>query len=226
MRIILIPSLWLDGTAWRDVLPGLEAAGHQPVGLMLPGQGDGNAAATLDDQLAAVLAAIDSSPAPVTVVGHSAAGTLAWLAADRRPDRMARVAIVAGVPCSEGEAYADFFEPVDGLMVFPGWGAFDGPDSADLDDAARARLEATMHPVPVAVSRGIVHYTDEARRQVPVSLVCAEYSVADARAWVEQGVPELLAAEQLDYVDIDSGHWPMTSVPSALADLLAQIAAR
>ena len=98
MRIILIPGLWLDGTAWRDVLPGLEAAGHQPVGLMLPGQGDGNAAATLDDQLAAVLAAIDSSPAPVTVVGHSAAGTLAW----RSPPRPRGAGLISLSVAQEG----------------------------------------------------------------------------------------------------------------------------
>lgn len=27
MRIVLIPGLWLDGSAWDAVLPGLRAAG-------------------------------------------------------------------------------------------------------------------------------------------------------------------------------------------------------
>ena len=73
MDILLIAGLWLDGSAWDDVVPTLEALGHRPVPLTLPGQGDGSASATLDDQVAAVLAAVDSSPDPPLVVGHSGA---------------------------------------------------------------------------------------------------------------------------------------------------------
>jgi len=41
MDILLIAGLWLDGSAWDDVVPTLEALGHRPVPLTLPGQGDG-----------------------------------------------------------------------------------------------------------------------------------------------------------------------------------------
>src|SRR6266702_3553474 len=63
MDILLIAGLWLDGSAWDDVVPTLEALGHRPMPLTLPGQGDGSASATLGDQVAAVLAAVDSSSA-------------------------------------------------------------------------------------------------------------------------------------------------------------------
>ena len=53
MRIVLIPGLWLDGSAWDSVVPDLVAAGHRPVAVTLPGQGDGNVSATLADQVAA-----------------------------------------------------------------------------------------------------------------------------------------------------------------------------
>jgi pimeloyl-ACP methyl ester carboxylesterase len=86
MDILLIAGLWLDGSAWRDVAAELEALGHRPVPLTLPGQGDGTTSATLDDQVAAVVAAVDSSSGRPMVVGPSAACTLAWLAADARPD--------------------------------------------------------------------------------------------------------------------------------------------
>ena len=56
-------------------------------------------------------------------------------------------------------------------------------------------------------------------------LICPEFSVAQARQWVEGGeVPELSQARHLDYVNIDSGHWPMFSRPTELATLLAQVA--
>ena len=60
----------------------------------------------------------------------------AALAADRRPDAVAGTALIGGMPSEEGEEYAAFFELVDGVMPFPGWEPFEGPDSADLDEAA------------------------------------------------------------------------------------------
>ena len=42
MDILLIAGLWLDGSAWDGVVPALEALGHRPVPLTLPGQGRRN----------------------------------------------------------------------------------------------------------------------------------------------------------------------------------------
>jgi pimeloyl-ACP methyl ester carboxylesterase len=226
MDIVLIAGLWLDGSAWNDVVPELEALGHRPMPLTLPGQGDGSASATLDDQVAAVLAAIDSTSERPMVVGHSAACTLAWLAADARPEKVAKVALIGGFPSSDGEAYADLFEPKDGVMPFPGWGPFEGPDSADLDEDARRSFSSAAIPVPEQVTRGVVRLADERRFDVPVVLVCPEFTPAQAQEWIDAGdVPELAQAKHLDFVDIDSGHWPMISKPIELARLLAAAAA-
>ncbi len=225
MDILLIAGLWLDGSAWDDVVPELEALGHHPVPLTLPGQGDGRVSATLDDQVAAVLKAVDVSREKVMVVGHSAACTLAWLAADARPEKVATVALIGGFPSADGELYADFFEPQDGVVAFPGWTPFEGPDAADLDEEARRGLEAAMIPVPEAVTRGVVRLRDERRFEVPVVLVCPEFTPAQAREWIDGGdVPELAKAKHVDAVDIDSGHWPMVSRPVELARLLASAA--
>ena len=126
MDILLIAGLWLDGSVWNDVVPALEELGHRPVALTLPGQGDGSASATLDDQLAAVVAAVDAAANAPMVVGHSAASTLAWLAADARPQRVAKVVFIGGFPNADGQSYADFFPVVDGAMPFPGWAPFEG----------------------------------------------------------------------------------------------------
>ncbi|MFE2754657.1 alpha/beta fold hydrolase [Actinosynnema sp. NPDC059335] len=225
MDILLIAGLWLDRTAWDDVVPALAALGHRPVPLALPGQGDGARSATLDDQVAAVLAAVDASPDRVLVVGHSAASTLAWLAADARPDRVAGTVLVGGFPTGDGRPYADFFDVVDGVMPFPGWEPFDGPDSADLDDDAKRAFAAAAIPVPEGVARGVVRLTDERRFDVPVLLVCPEYTPARAKAWIDAGdVPELARAKHVDYADLDSGHWPMLTRPVELARVLAAAA--
>ncbi len=225
MDILLIAGLWLDGSAWDDVVRELEALGHRPVPLTLPGQGDGSASATLDDQVAAVLAAIDSSSGKPMVVGHSAACTLAWLAADARPEKVAKVALIGGYPAADGQPYADFFELKDGVMPFPGWDPFEGPDSADLDEEARRSITSAAIPVPEGVTKGVVRLTDERRFDVPVVLVCPEFTPAQAQQWISAGdVPELARAKHLDVIDLDSGHWPMVSKPVELARLLAAAA--
>jgi pimeloyl-ACP methyl ester carboxylesterase len=225
MDILLIAGLWLDGSAWDEVVPALEALGHRPVPITLPGQGDGATSATLDDQVSAVLAAVDTSTGKPVVVGHSAASTLAWLAADARPERVASVALIGGFPTSDGKSYADFFESTDGAMPFPGWAPFDGPDSADLDEDARRAIAAAAIPVPDGVARGVVRLADERRFDVPVVLVCPEFDPAQAREWIAAGdVPELARARTVDFVDIDSGHWPMFTRPTELARLLADVA--
>ena len=226
MDILLIAGLWLDGSAWDGVVSALEPLGHRAVPLTLPGQGDGAASATLDDQVAAVIAAVDSATEKPMVVGHSAACTLAWLATDARPEQVAKVALIGGFPSADGEPYADFFELRDGVMPVPGWGPFEGPDSADLDEETRRTIASAAIPVPEAVARGVVHLTDERRFEVPVVLVCPEFTPAQAREWIDGGdVPEFAKVKRLDFVNIDSGHWPMVSKPVELARLLAAAAA-
>ncbi|MFI9592938.1 alpha/beta fold hydrolase [Nonomuraea sp. NPDC052265] len=225
MDILLIGGLWLDASAWDEVAPAIEALGHRPVPVALPGQGDGSASAALADQVAAVLAAVDAAQGRPLVAGHSAACTLAWLAADARPDKVGKVAFIGGFPAADGGTYADFFEIADGVMPFPGWGPFEGPDSADLDEEARRSFAAAAIPVPEGVARGVVRLTDERRFEVPAVVVCPEFTPAQAREWIDGGdVPELARVKHLDLVDIDSGHWPMITEPVALARLLAAAA--
>jgi pimeloyl-ACP methyl ester carboxylesterase len=225
MDILLIAGLWLDGSVWKDVARALEADGHRAVPITLPGQGDGNTSATLADQQAAVIAAIEAAAGRPMVVGHSAACTLAWLAADSRPDKIFKVALIGGFPAPEGERYADFFPMQNGAMPFPGWGTFEGPDSADLDDAAKHAFASAAIPVPEGIAQGTVRLTDERRYDVPVVVVCPEFSPAQAKGWIEGGeAPELAKAKNLSYVDIDSGHWPMISAPDELARILTEAA--
>jgi pimeloyl-ACP methyl ester carboxylesterase len=225
MDILLIGGLWLDGSAWDKVVPELEARGHRAVPVTLPGQGDGNQSATLADQVATVLAAVDAAAGKPMVVGHSAASTLAWLAADARPDKTGKAVMIGGFPSADGETYFGALTIQDGALPFPGWAEFEGPDSADLDDASKQAFTAAAIPVPEGVARGVVRLTDARRYDVPVVLVCPEFSPAQAREWIDQGeVPELAKAGNVSYVDIDSGHWPMISAPAELARLLSELA--
>jgi pimeloyl-ACP methyl ester carboxylesterase len=225
MDIVLVAGLWLDGSDWDNVAANLEAYGHHAVPVTLPGQGDGNTSATLADQTAAVLAAVDAAAARPMVVGHSAACSLAWLAADARPTKISKVVLIGGFPSSDGKTYFSGLPVENGAIPFPGWGEFEGPDSADLGDADKRAIAAAAIPVPEGVTRGVIRLSDERRYDVPVVLVCPEFTPAEAKEWIGQGeVPELARSKNVTFADIDSGHWPMISAPAELARLLAQAA--
>jgi len=217
MDVVLVAGLWLRASAWDDVVHALDELGHHGIPVSLPGQGDDAGGATLQDQVDAVLAAVDGAQRPL-VVGHSAACTLAWLVADARPEAVAGVTLVGGFPVSDGGQYADFFEIADGEMPFPGWGSFEGPDSDDLDEGTKARIADAAIPVPEGVARAVVRLRDDRRFDVPMLLVCPEYTPEQARAWIDSGeLPEVARTRQVRYVDLDSGHWPMFSRPVELA---------
>lgn len=224
MDIVLIAGLWLPSDIWDDTVAALADRGLRGVAVRLPGVDDGNRGATLDDQLDAVLAAVDRAERPL-VVGHSAASTLAWLAADRSPGAVRGVALVGGMPSGDGTAYIPWFDAGDDGLPFPGWEPFAGPDSADLGPAERDRIASGAVTVPAGVARGVVHLGDDRRYDVPIAMVCPEYTPEQARAWVAAGeIPELARATRVSYVDLASGHWPMVSCPAELARVLVEIA--
>jgi len=220
MDILLIAGLWLPVSIWSDVIVELEKLGHQALPVSLPGVDDRSTLATLDDQLTAALAAVDSAERPL-VVGHSAASTLAWLVADRRPDAISGAVMVGGFPGGHGSTYAEFFPIADGVMSFPGWEPFEGPDSDDLDQSQRATIESNAVPVTEGVASGVVELTDDRRFEVPITMVCPEYTPDQARDWLAAGqMPELERVSTLSFVDIESGHWPMVTRPAELARIL------
>jgi pimeloyl-ACP methyl ester carboxylesterase len=223
--IVLVAGLWLEESAWAGVAGRLAERGHRPVPVALPGQGDGNRSATLADQVAAVLAAVDSAAGRPMVVGHSAACSLAWLAVDARPDKVSKAVFVGGWPAPDGQPYFGGLPVKDGAVPFPGWDEFEGPDSADLDDAARRAFAAAAVPVPVGVTSGVVRLADSRRYAVPAVLICPEFTPAQVRELISQDrLPELAKIENLNLVDIDSGHWPMITEPAELARLIDEAA--
>ena len=221
---MLIAGLWLPATAWDRTIDELARLGHQAVAVALPGVDDGSTTATLDDQLTAVLDVVDGLDRPF-VVGHSAASTLAWLVADRRPEAIAGAALLGGFPGAPDTTYAAFFPIADGVMHFPGWDPFEGPDSDDLDATTRAAITASAVPVAAGVANGAVVLRDERRYDVPLTVICPEFSPDDVREWMDGGdLPELSAARAVTLVDLETGHWPMFSAPGLLARTIADVA--
>jgi pimeloyl-ACP methyl ester carboxylesterase/uncharacterized damage-inducible protein DinB len=229
MHIILIPGLWFDGSLWEHVVPVLEAAGHHPHPLTLPGMESADAdreAITLDDHVGAVVAAIDAcdpGEGKVVVIGHSAGCALAYAAVDARPERVAHVIYVGGFPLPDGRAYAPDFPVVGHDVPLPDLSEFTDDDLAGFDDDALAAFVARAVPVPAGVAQGIVRLSNPARYDVPATTICSEYSSDDLKAWIAEGaevVSEFPRLRSLAYVDLPTSHWPQLTKPVELGEAI------
>jgi pimeloyl-ACP methyl ester carboxylesterase len=227
MDIVLVPGLWLDGSSWDAVTPTLEQAGHRVSALTLPGMGSRDAdrsGVTLRDQVDAVVAAIDASTPPVLLVGHSVGSGISHAAVDARPDRVARAVYVGGFPEPDGSAMLEGLPAENGEVPMPDWAEM-GEDAniVDFDAEALAAFYARAIPAPEHVLTDPQQLSDERRYDVPVTMVCPEYTADDVRGWVAAGeasVSEVGRTTHVAYVDLPGGHWPQLTQPDALAQVI------
>ena len=232
MDIILIPGLWLNASSWDDVVPALTAAGHRAVPLTLPGLESPDADRTgisVADHVEAVVAAIDAATPPLLVVGHSAGSGLAWAAADARPDAVARVVMIGGFPAVDRQPLVDGFTAENGEVSLPPFDSFSDDDLRDLDEAALAAFRARAVPVPERVVTEAVRLRDPRRYDIPVTVVCPEFTAADLRSWIDAGeepVAEFPKIADVSSVDLPTGHWPQFTRPAELAAVIVAEAAR
>lgn len=226
MDIILIPGLWLDASSWSEITPALEKAGHRAHPLTLPGMESRDADRSgigLRDHVDAVAAVVDAIDGPVVLVGHSGGGAVAHAVADARPDRIARVVYVDSAPLGQGGVINDELPVVNGEIPLPDWNVFEDEDLVDLDDDLREAFRARSIPTPKGAAFDVQKLGDERRFDVPITVICCEFSSNMVQAWVEQGVPfakELARVKDVAYIDLPTGHWPQFTKPAELADAI------
>lgn len=228
-RIVLVPGFWLGQWAWDDVVPVLQERGFDAVALTLPGlepDHPAEAGVTLADQAAAIEAALDVDVERRILVVHSGAAFPGTLVLDRRPELVDRFVLVDTAPPKPGLAFNA--DQVGDFTLAAAWsglleeGSFTGLTAAQLE-AFRARAV----PQPASVVTEDAELTNDARHQVPVTVICTAFPASAYQEYAAQGVPFLAALldyADVTYIDLPTGHWPMWSKPVELAELIVQAA--
>jgi pimeloyl-ACP methyl ester carboxylesterase len=220
---VLVGGYWLGGWAWERVTPVLEAAGHPVSALTLPGlesAGADRTGITLEDHLDAVAAAVRQAGPATVLVAHSGAGKIVTGVLDRDPHAVARVVYVDSGPAADGLAEELPSEVTE--LALPPWSELQGSlDGLTEDDLAAFRGRAV--PQPAGAVRQPLRLLDPGRREVPATLICCSFPAATVQELAAGGNPmfaEVGELEDLTYVDLPTGHWPMWSRPTDLAEVL------
>ena len=239
---VLVGGAWLGAWAWQDVAHRLRARGHDVYPLSLTGLGErvhlGGPETDLETHLADVLNLLRYEDLSRTVlVGHSYAGIVVEGAADRAPERLARLVYLDSAPLGDGAAHIDLYPPAvrermqetvaragDGWRLpFPGFEALGERASLEgLSDTARRTMAAK------AVAHPFGSYLQPLRLSGagPGDYERVVIACIDFRALLAAGVPQIVALRRPGWrwLELATGHWPMFSAPDDLASLLHGLA--
>lgn len=226
-KIVLVPGFWLGGWAWDQVVTLLGAKGHETVAVTLPGLDSvdtDRSSITFEDHVSAIADAIESTGPPVVLVVHSGAGAPGYAVTDRIPERVESVVYVDTGPAI-GAINPDF---EGDEWPLPEWDDLDeNVDGISQEQMAIWRERSV--PQPAAAIRGSADLSNDARLDIPSTVVCTSFTSDQYKEAVEAGYPFVAGLKELKnitYIDLPTSHWPMWSKPAELADLIVEVASR
>lgn len=225
--IVLVPGFWLGAWAWDEVVGFLRADGHDVTALTLPGLDSvdtDRSSISLVDHVDAICDAVVTFDVPVLLAVHSGAAIPGYAVTDRIPDRIASMVYVDTAPAAGplNPELADTEVPLLPLEVLAAEENLDG-----LTEEQLAAFAARAVPEPGGAIREGSVLVNDARLDVPSTIVCTGYSTDQVKAALAEGYPWLAGLAELrgaTYVDLPTSHWPMWSRPQDLAALIGDLA--
>ncbi len=226
--IVLVPGFWLGAWAWDEVAAALRADGHDVTALTLPGLESvevDRSGITLSDHVDAIVDAVQGATAPVVLAVHSASGFSGYAASDRIPEQIAAMVYVdtaPGIPPLDPD-FENVEKPLDWKDI---------EEEENLDGISEEQKETFRHravPVPGGVLREAAELTNDARRDIPSTIIATAYTAEQYQTYAREhpewsflaGIPEL---RNITWVDLPTSHWPMWSRPGELAEIIGNVA--
>jgi pimeloyl-ACP methyl ester carboxylesterase len=225
--IVLVPGFWLGAWAWDEVAAALRADGHDVTAVTLPGLESADAdrsAITMSDHVDAICEAVRAAGAPVVLAVHSGAGAPGYAASDRVPEQIAAMVYVDSGPAT-GALDPDFDAVEKSLPSREELEAEENLDGLTEEQLETFRRRAV--PEPGAALREGSELTNDARLDVPSTVVCTGFTSEQIKAAAEEGYAWLGGLTELrdvTWVDLPTSHWPMWSRPRELAGIIGDVA--
>jgi len=235
-QFVLVPGIWLGGWVWRKVAVRLAAAGHSTWTPTLTGLGERSHIAGpwvgLETHVDDVVNSIEREGLDeLVLVGHGYGGTVAAAAADRVPERVARLVLVASSVPQDARAVLDVSAPWLRSLV---------------EAATETKDDASVLPIPpaeelgrhVAVSdmsaadrtwfwaNAAAHPVRSLQRPVTLSGAGADVPTTYVRCLADEMVTGPVRQLPVDWEvrSVRSGHWPMVTRADELTDVLREAA--
>src|ERR687897_548036 len=224
--ILLVPGFWLGAWAWDEVAASLRGDGHDVTPLTLPGLESADAdrsSITLSDHVEAISQAVEAATAPVALAVHSGTGLSGYAASDRVPERIAAMVYVDSAP-GISPLEPDF----DAAEKPMNWDEIAAEENLDgLSEEQLATFRERAIPEPGGVLREAVDLTNDARLDIPSTMICTGFTSEEYKDAVKQGYAWLAGLNELrnvTWLDLPTSHWPMWSRPLELAEIIGNVA--
>jgi pimeloyl-ACP methyl ester carboxylesterase len=225
--IVLVPGFWLGAWAWDEVADALRDDGHDVTAVTLPGLESvdvDRSGVTTADHVDAICDAVTAKGVPVVLAVHSGSGFPGYAASDRVPEQIAAMVYVDSAP---GKGAMDpEFEGVE--LPMPSLEKLAEEENLDgLSDEQLETFRRRAVPQPGGALREAAELTNDARLDVPTTVICTAFSSEQIKAFVDEGYPWLAGLTELrdiTWVDLPTSHWPMWSRPHELAATIGDVA--
>lgn len=238
-QLLLIHGAWGGAWEFQETLEGLRKQGHQATAIDLPGHGHYEAPiaeVTMDAYVQTVVDATEAIEGRVVLVGHSLGGAIISQVAERIPHKIERLVYVAAMLPKSGET------PL-GLMQ--------GDEAGELLSQLQFSDDQTYVTVsPDVVKRTLLHDVSDAKRlgafiphfamkqATEPFMFAAELTDAAfgsvPKTYVRASIDKVLSPALQDEMvknwkvdrvfTLESGHFPLMSIPQRLTDVLHQAA--
>ena len=160
---------------------------------------------------------------PVVLAVHSGTGMSGYAATDRVPDQIAAMVYVDSAPgkgAMDPDRTDDLPLPAHEQLA----------EEENLDGLTEEQLETFRRravPEPAGVLSEAHEFTNDARLDVPSTVICTGFPSEKVKEAVDEGYAWLGGLTELrnvTWVDLPTSHWPMWSRPQELAAIIGDVA--
>jgi hypothetical protein len=155
---------------------------------------------------------------------HSGAGAPGYAVTDRIPELIAAMVYVDTGPAKG--ALDPGFDAVE--LPLPSLEELAAEENLDgLTDAQLESFQRRAVPEPGVALREAAELTNDARLDVPSTVICTGFTSEQYKDAVKEGhafVAGLAELRDIAWIDLPTSHWPMWSRPRELAEIIGGVA--